>query len=141
MIVDKIWKLTNAVRVGLAPRSSHSQRQATFPDHVCSYFRPVTVCHTVNILLLFVSLHFFQPQQTGATRAMGKRAGNTNTGEGDKDKKVRTTSDDAGGKSVSEKSKSTGEKCVSENSTGGKPGATPTSRNPFEASRSENLQS
>ena len=30
MIVDKIWKLTNVVRLGLAPRSSHSQRQATF---------------------------------------------------------------------------------------------------------------
>jgi len=26
MIVDKIWKLTNVVRVRLAPRSSHSQR-------------------------------------------------------------------------------------------------------------------
>ena len=69
MIVDKtqVWKLTNVVRVGLAPRSSHSQRQDTFPDN--------------------------------------------NTGEGVKGKKVRTTSDDAGGKSVSEKSKSTGGKC------------------------------
>ena len=83
MIVDEIWKLTNAVRVGLAPRSSHSQRQATFPDNVCSYFRLVTVCHPLNISLLFVFLEFFfQPQQTGAARAMGKRAGNTNTGEG-----------------------------------------------------------
>ena len=38
--------------------------------------------------------------------------------------KGQTTSDDAGGKSVSEKSKSTGGKCVSENSTGGKHGVT-----------------
>jgi hypothetical protein len=45
--------------------------------------------------------------------------------------------DDAGGKSVSETSKSLGGKCVSENSTGGKSGATRTSNNPFEASRSE----
>jgi hypothetical protein len=37
MIVDEIWKLTNVVRVRLAPRSSHSQRQTTFPDNVCSY--------------------------------------------------------------------------------------------------------
>jgi hypothetical protein len=37
MIVDKIWKLTNTVKVGLAPRSSHSQRQATFQDNVCSW--------------------------------------------------------------------------------------------------------
>ena len=42
---------------------------------------------------------------------MAKRAGNTSTGEGVKGKKVRTTSDDAGGKFVSEKSKSTGGKC------------------------------
>jgi hypothetical protein len=55
-------------------------------------------------------------------------------------KKVRTTSDDAGGKSVSEKSKSTGGKCVKENYTSGKSGATPTSNNPFEASRSKNPQ-
>ena len=73
---------------------------------------------------------------------MGKRTEETNTGEGVKGKKVRTTSDDAGGKSVSEMSKSTGRKCVSENSTfvGGKPGATRTSNNPFEASRSEKQQ-
>ena len=35
---------------------------------------------------------------------MGKRAEKTNTVEGGKGKKVRTTSDDAGGKFVSEKS-------------------------------------
>ena len=45
---------------------------------------------------------------------MGKRPENTNTREVDKGKKVRTTSDDAGGKSVSEKSKSTDGKCVIE---------------------------
>jgi len=39
---------------------------------------------------------------------MGKRAGKTNTGEVAKEKKVRTTSDDVGGISVSETSKSTG---------------------------------
>jgi hypothetical protein len=47
-----------------------------------------------------------------------KRASGS-VGEGEKGKKVRTTSDDAGGKSVSEKSKSTVEKSVSENSTAG----------------------
>jgi len=54
VIVDKIWKLTNTVKVGLAPRSSHSQKQATFPDKVCFYSPP------------------------------GKRTENTNTGEGGK---------------------------------------------------------
>ena len=39
-----------------------------------------------------------------------KRASGS-VGEDEKGKKVRTTSDDAGGKSVSDKSKSTGEKC------------------------------
>ena len=37
MIVDKVWKLTNTVRVGLDAWSSHAQRQSTFPDDVCSY--------------------------------------------------------------------------------------------------------
>ena len=55
---------------------------------------------------------------------MGKRTEKTNTEECDKRKKVRTTSDDEGEKSVSEKSRSTDGKCVSENSTGGNPGVT-----------------
>ena len=73
-------------------------------------FPPVTVCHTMKIWLLFVFLDFvFQTPETWA-RVMGKR----------------------------EKSKSTGGKCVSEYSTGEKPGATQTSNNPFETSRTEN---
>jgi hypothetical protein len=47
IIVDKVWKLTNTVRVGLDPRSSHAQRQSTFPDNVCSYCPP---CHVVSHL-------------------------------------------------------------------------------------------
>ena len=58
MIVDKVWKLTNTVRVGLDARSS------------------------------------------------------TNTGEGGKGKRGRTASDDAGGKSLSETSKSARGQCV-----------------------------
>jgi hypothetical protein len=45
MIVDKVWKLTITVRVGLDVRSSHTQRQSTFPDNVCSYCLP---CHCVS---------------------------------------------------------------------------------------------
>jgi hypothetical protein len=52
-------------------------------------------------------------------------------GEGAEGKKVRNTSNDEGGQSVSEKSKSMGGKCVSENSTGGKSGATRTSNTPI----------
>ena len=47
MIVDKVWKLTNTVRVGLDARSSHAQTQSTFPDTVCSHCPP---CHGVNTL-------------------------------------------------------------------------------------------
>ena len=71
---------------------------------------------------------------------MGKCVEKTNTGEGDKGKKVRTTSNDAGGKCVSEKSKSVGAKCVSENSRGGKFGVTRNSVNPFETSRRDKSQ-
>ena len=45
MIVDKVWKLTNTVRVGLDDWSSHTHRQSTFPDNVCSYCPP---CHGVS---------------------------------------------------------------------------------------------
>ena len=68
---------------------------------------------------------------------MTSKRGPGSAGEVIKSKKVRTTSDDAGGKSVSEKSKFMDGKSVSEKSTGGKSGATRTSNNPFEASRSE----
>ena len=71
---------------------------------------------------------------------MDNCASKTNTGEGVKDKEVRTTSDDAGGKSVSQKSKSVGAKCVSENSTGGKSGTTRNGSNPFETSRKDKPQ-
>jgi hypothetical protein len=56
---------------------------------------------------------------------MGNRVEKTNTGEGGKDKRVKTTSDDPGGKSVSEKSK-----C--ENSTVGKSDVIHSSGNIFE---------
>jgi hypothetical protein len=44
MIVDKVWKLTNTVRVVLDARSSHTERQSTFPDNVCSC---CPTCHGV----------------------------------------------------------------------------------------------
>jgi hypothetical protein len=44
----------------------------------------------------------------------------TNTGEGVKGKRGRTASDDEGGKSLSETSKSVCGQCVGENSTGAK---------------------
>ena len=100
MIVVMIWKLTFVVRVGLAPRSSHSQRQGTFPDNVCFPCPPLTVSHSMKIWLRFVFLRFFfsSPKELGAARAMGKRGGHTNSGEGVKGKTGRTTSHDAGGK-------------------------------------------
>jgi hypothetical protein len=77
MLVDKVWKLTNTSRVGLVVRSSHSQRQFTFPDNVCGNF-------------------FSIPRRRGMKK--------TKTGEGDKGKRGRTVSDDVGGKSLSDHS-------------------------------------
>jgi hypothetical protein len=54
---------------------------------------------------------------------------------GDKDKRGRTTLDDVDGKSVSEKSKTVGGKCVGENTTGGKSCVVRSSDNIFEVSR------
>jgi hypothetical protein len=61
-------------------------------------------------------------------------------GEGGKGKRVRTTLDDAGGTSVSEKFKSADGKCVGENSTGGKSGVIRSSGNIFETSRRDKPQ-
>jgi hypothetical protein len=101
-----VWKLTNTVRVGLDARSSHGQRQSTFPDNVCCYCPPVTVCHTVKIGLLF---SFLKKNSIPRTK-MVKRNDKTNTGEGDKDKKGRTVLNDTGGKSLSDTSTSAGVK-------------------------------
>ncbi len=83
MIVDKVWKWTNTVRVGLDARSSHSQRQSTFPDNVCSYCPP---CHGVlhyttlwKFDYFFVFLEIFFPS---VSCKMKKRNEKTNTGEG-----------------------------------------------------------
>ncbi len=50
---------------------------------------------------------FFGTVPSFGARGMGKRSGNTNAGELVKGKTVRTASDDAGGKFVSEKAMST----------------------------------
>ncbi len=57
------------------------------------------------------------------------------TGEGDKDKRGRTVSDDAGGKSLSDTSTSVCGQCVGEISTGAKSTVIRTSVNIFEVSK------
>jgi hypothetical protein len=127
MIVDKVRKLTNTVRVGLDARSSHAQRQSTFPDNVCSYCPPCHgVCHSVShyenlttfvfFLFLIHAEMFLNPRKCSAKNGVMK----TNTGGGGKGKRGRTASDDAGGKSLSETSKSARGQCVGESSTGAK---------------------
>jgi hypothetical protein len=61
MIVNKLWKLTNNVRVGLCPRSSHAQRQTTFPDK-CVLLFPLchVVSHCENLTTFCFSGIFFQ---------------------------------------------------------------------------------
>ncbi len=63
----------------------------------------------------------------------------TNTGEGGKGKRCRTASDDAGGKSLSETSKSVRGQCVGESSTGAKSTVIRTSVNIFEASKRDKI--
>ena len=58
---------------------------------------------------------------------MKKRNEKSNTGETVKDKRGRTASDDAGGKSLSDTSTSARGQCVSESSTGAKSTAIRTS--------------
>ncbi len=48
MIVDKVWKLTNTVRVGLDARSSHAQTQSTSRILCAPIAPPVTVCKHKN---------------------------------------------------------------------------------------------
>ena len=60
MIVDKVWKLTNTVRVGLDARSSHAQTQSTFPDTVCSYCPP---CHGVLYYENLTNFLFFSKKK------------------------------------------------------------------------------
>ena len=64
----------------------------------------------------------------------------TNTGEDDKGKRDRTVSDDAGGKSLSETSKSVCGQCVGESSTGAKSTVIHTSVNIFETSKRDKSQ-
>ena len=72
MIVDKVWKLTNTVRVGLDARSSHAQRQSIFPDNVFSYCPPCHgVLHYENLTTFFVFLEVFFPSLS--KRGMKKR--------------------------------------------------------------------
>jgi hypothetical protein len=141
MIVDKVWKLTNAVKVGLDPRSSHTQRQSTFPDNVCSCYPP---CHGVShyenlTTFLFFWKFFFNPQES-ASAEMVKSDEKTNTGEGSKGKRGRTASDDAGGKSLSETYKSARGQCVGENSTGAKSAVIRSSVNIFQVSKRDKPQ-
>ena len=119
IIVDKVWKLTNTVRVGLDRRSSHAQRQSSFPGNVCSHCPP---CHVVShyenlTTFLFFWKFFFNPQENALAK-MVKSYEKTNTGEGDQGKRGRTSSDDVGGKSLSDTSTSVRGQCVGESSTG-----------------------
>ncbi len=64
----------------------------------------------------------------------------TNTGEGVKGKRGRTDSDDVGGKSLSETTKSDCGQCVGESSTGVKSTVIHTSVNIFETSKRDKSQ-
>ena len=71
---------------------------------------------------------------------MGKSDEKTNTGEGGEGKRGRTVSDDVGGKSLSETSKSVRGQCVGESSTRAKSTVIHTSVNIFETSKRDKPQ-
>jgi hypothetical protein len=48
---------------------THTGRQSTFPDNVCSYWPPVTVCYTMKIWLLFC----FSEKKNSIPRAKWRR--------------------------------------------------------------------
>jgi hypothetical protein len=102
MIVDKVWKLTNTVRVGLDARSSHAQRQSTFPDNVCSY------CHTLKICKFFVF------QKKGFRPINEKRNEKTITERVAQEKGAGPSRMILGGKSLSDTSTSVRGQCVGE---------------------------
>ncbi len=86
----------------------HTHRDNPISRIMCDPIAPpVTVCHTVKIRLL---LCFFLKKNPPLVKKMVKRNDKTNTVEGDKGKKGRTVSDNAGGKSLSDTSTSTGVK-------------------------------
>ena len=106
MIVDKVWKLTNTVRVGLDARSSHAQRQSSFPDNVCSCCPPCHGCKHLKIQKKIGLFCFSFKKISIPPPKMVKRSDKTNTGEGGKGKKGKTVSDDAVGKYLSDTSTS-----------------------------------
>ena len=111
MIVDNVWKLTNTVRVGLDARSSHAQRQSSFPDNVCFCCPPCHgVSHYENSKKNRLLSCFFSKTISIPRAKIVKRNDKTNTGEGVKGKKGSTVSDEAGGKSLSDTSTSAGVK-------------------------------
>ena len=131
MIVDNVWKLTNTVRVGLDARSSHAQRQSSFPDNVCFCCPPCHgVSHYENSKKNRLLSCFFQKKNSIPGAKMVKRNDKTNTGEGGNGKKSMTVSDDAGGKSLSDTSTSAGAKST----------AIRTSVNIFEVSKRDKSQ-
>jgi hypothetical protein len=135
MIVDKVWKLTNTIRVGLDARSSHTHRQSTFPDNVCSYNPCHGVSHYENLTTFFVFLEIFFQSPRSVRAKMVKSNEKTNTGEGVKNKRVRSVLDDVGVKSLSETSKSVCGQFVGQISTGVKSTVIHTSVNIFEVSK------
>jgi hypothetical protein len=86
----------------------HTHRDNPLSRIMCAPIDPpVTVCHSEKIGLFFC---FFLKNNCIPSAKMVKRNGKKNTGEGDKGKKGRTVSDDAGGKYLSDTSTSAGVK-------------------------------
>ena len=118
----------------------HTHRHNPLSRILCAPIAPhVTVCYyyTMKCLLFCFSLMFLKNFPPSCKI---KRNEKSNTAEAVKDKRGRTVSDDAGGKSLCETSTSACGQCVGESSTGVKSNVIHTSVNIFEVSKRDNPQ-
>ena len=109
----------------------HTHRHNPLSRILCAPIAPhVTVCYYYTMKRLLFCFSLMVLKNFPPSCKMKKRNEKSNTGETVKDKRGRTVSDDAGGKSLSDTSTSVGEKST----------VIRTSVNIFEASKSDKPQ-
>ena len=116
----------------------HTHRDNPLSRIICAPIAPP--CHGVSHCENLTTFLFFWNYFSIPPAKMVKSNEKTNTGEGVKRKRGNTYSDDVGGKSLSETSKSVSGQCVGESSTGVKSTVIHTSVNIFESSKRDKPQ-
>ena len=121
----------------------HTHRDNPLSRIMCAPIAPPEPCDGVSHYANLTTFLFIWKSFSNPRAKMVKSNEKTNTVEGDKGKRGRTASDDAGGKSLSETSKSACGQCVGESSTGAKSAVIRTNvtylRRPRETKRNTSL--